>query len=91
MSGHIQAAQGPAKAEFVKDFLGLFSPERIEQLEKEIQRLWDIEKFPKFRAEVISILFDLWFGGLLSEADSGIADFFKKHNIRLPAEFFPGK
>jgi hypothetical protein len=83
-SGHIQAAQGPAKAEFVKDFLALFPPERVVELEKEMRRLFDIEKFPKFRVEAISMLFDLFFGGLLSEQGAELAAFFKKHNIRPP-------
>jgi hypothetical protein len=83
LSGGLQAAQGPAKAAFVDDFLSLFPPERVLTLEKGIKRLFDIEKFPKFRAEVICMMFDLFLGGLASELDSEFEDFLKRHGVRF--------
>jgi hypothetical protein len=72
MVGAGQAAIGKGRAQLVGKFLELLSsmnPERVQKLEQEIKELHGMEKFERFRVQVLLLLVDVFQGGMYFALD----------------------
>jgi hypothetical protein len=67
MIGAEQALKGEGRAEMVNRFIGLLNslnPVRVEMLESEIKELHSMDKFHRFRAQLILLCLDVFQGGM---------------------------
>lgn len=93
MVGGIQNLTGTLRDQISSDFLAIFHPERVKQLEEDMKRLHSIKGYKKFRAELVLMMMDVFIGGLMSDDDDKkvVRDTLKKYDATISERPLPPK
>jgi hypothetical protein len=81
--GQMQNLKGVAQKALIDDFLAMFPPERVEHLDRVIERLQAIEKGPKFRKEAVLFCIEAFISGFITQgkARQEFVELLRRNNV----------